>query len=114
MTTPVHRPALLVADRWKQYALLDCGDGMKQDGWGEYTLVRPDPQIIWPRRGTEGSRATTVGSHGWEKWDGFYHRSDAGGGKWEFRRPLPDSWTIAYEPLGLKLKIHPTSFKHTG
>ena len=49
MSTPVIRPALLVADRWRDYALLDGGEGMKQERWGEFTLVRPDPQIIWPR-----------------------------------------------------------------
>jgi 23S rRNA (cytosine1962-C5)-methyltransferase len=98
---------LLVADRWRDYTLLDCGDGMKQERWGEFTLVRPDPQIIWPRRGA-GKDAR------WETWDGFYHRSEKGGGRWEYRRPLPDSWTVRYEPLGLTFKIRPTSFKHTG
>ncbi len=109
MSAAIQRPALIVADRWREYALLDCGDGMKQERWGDYNLVRPDPQIIWPRHGTEKGAATK-----WEKWDGFYHRSDAGGGKWEYRRPLPDSWKIRYESLGLTFKIHPTSFKHTG
>lgn len=104
MTAPVQRPALLVADGWKDYQLLDCGDGMKQERWGSYTLVRPDPQVIWPRRaGPE-----------WRDWDGFYHRSEKGGGRWEFRRPLPDAWKLAYQPLGLTFRIHPTSFKHTG
>jgi 23S rRNA (cytosine1962-C5)-methyltransferase len=107
MSATVARPALLTADRWRDYALLDCGDGLKHERWGDITLVRPDPQIIWPRHGAEkGAR--------WENWDGFYHRSDQGGGKWEFRRPLPDHWKISYEPLGLSFKIHPTSFKHTG
>ena len=101
------RPELIVADGWRDYALLDCGDGMKQERWGPHTLVRPDPQIIWPRHGREPGAA-------WETWDGFYHRSDKGGGQWEFRRPLPESWTIRYEPLDLTLKIRPTSFKHTG
>ncbi len=101
------RPALLVADRWRDYQLIDCGDGMKQERWGQYTLVRPDPQIIWPRHGQE------VGAR-WESWDGYYHRSETGGGKWEFRRQLPEQWEINYDPLGLKLKIRPTSFKHTG
>ncbi|HEY1847737.1 MAG TPA: class I SAM-dependent methyltransferase, partial [Opitutaceae bacterium] len=50
----------------------------------------------------------------WEHWDGFYHRSDAGGGRWEFRRPLPEHWDIRYEALGLTFRIKPTSFKHTG
>jgi 23S rRNA (cytosine1962-C5)-methyltransferase len=111
MASPVQRPALIVADRWRDYALLDCGDGMKQERWGEFTLVRPDPQIIWPRHaGTGGGKS----SPRWENWDGFYHRSEQGGGKWEFKRPLPDSWKVAYQPLGLTFKIHPTSFKHTG
>src|SRR4051812_41276887 len=109
MPPPVERPALLVADRWNDYALLDAGDGMKQERWGEFTLVRPDPQIIWPRQGTE-----KAGASRWEKWDGYYHRSEAGGGKWEYRRPLPESWNISYAPLKLKFRIHPTSFKHTG
>jgi 23S rRNA (cytosine1962-C5)-methyltransferase len=108
MTAPLpQRPALLVADRWRDYALRECGDGLKQERWGEYTLVRPDPQILWPRHGREpGAR--------WEDWDGFYHRSEQGGGRWEFRRPLPESWQIRYDPLGLTFRIHPTSFKHTG
>jgi 23S rRNA (cytosine1962-C5)-methyltransferase len=107
MSATVSRPALIVADRWRDYQLLECGDGMKQERWGAYTLVRPDPQIIWPRhQKPAGSR--------WENWDGFYHRSEQGGGKWEFRQAIADHWKLAYEPLGLTFKIHPTSFKHTG
>ncbi len=105
MPNPDERPALLVADRWRDYELLDCADGMKQERWGPYTLVRPDPQVIWPRRG---------GARPWSHWDGFYHRSDSGGGRWEFRRPLPEHWQIHYDSLGLTFKIRPTSFKHTG
>ena len=105
MPAPVSRPALIVADRWRDYELLECGDGMKRERWGEYTLVRPDPQIIWPRSGQKPGAA-------WESWDGFYHRSEQGGGRWEFRRPLPDHWKISYGAL--TFKIHPTSFKHTG
>jgi 23S rRNA (cytosine1962-C5)-methyltransferase len=103
MTTT--RPPLLLADRWQDYAVLDAGDGLKHERWGRFTLVRPDPQIIWPRAGGEKT---------WTGWDAFYHRSESGGGKWEFRAKLPDSWNIAYAPLGLTFRIHPTSFKHTG
>ncbi len=115
MPAPVQRPALIVADRWRDYALLDAGDGLKQERWGEFTLVRPDPQIIWPRSGSTGPTAGGGEKNApWEKWDGFYHRAETGGGKWEFRRSLPDHWKISYAPLGLTFKIHPTSFKHTG
>lgn len=100
----IERSALITADGWKDYQLLDCGNGMKQERWGAHTLVRPDPQIIWPKRGGPA----------WKDWDGLYHRSDKGGGRWEFKRPLPDHWTIRYQPLGLTFRISPTSFKHTG
>ncbi|HEY9153609.1 MAG TPA: class I SAM-dependent methyltransferase, partial [Opitutaceae bacterium] len=102
MSTAVERPALIVANRWEDYRLLDAGSGMKQEKWGPYTLVRPDPQIIWPRR--SGQR--------WENYDGLYHRSETGGGRWEYRRELPEYWKIKYGSL--TFKIHPTSFKHTG
>lgn len=114
MTAPIQPSALILADRWQDYRLIDCGDGMKQERWGEFTFVRPDPQVIWPRTGTERSRVATAAPSRWENWDGYYHRAETGGGKWEFRRTLPESWTIKYQPLGLTLKIRPTSFKHTG
>ncbi len=107
MSAPAQRPALIVANRWRDYQLLDCGDGLKQERWGPYTLVRPDPQVIWPRHGV------TAGAD-WENWDGFYHRSEKGGGRWEFRQSLPEYWKINYEALGLTFRIRPTSFKHTG
>ncbi|MCE9609122.1 MAG: class I SAM-dependent methyltransferase [Chthoniobacter sp.] len=95
-------PQLLLADGWKDYQLLDTGGGLKVERWGEAVLVRPDPQIIWPR-GAGGA---------WDRWDGYYHRSETGGGRWEFRRALPESWTLRYGAL--TLKIRPTDFKHTG
>jgi 23S rRNA (cytosine1962-C5)-methyltransferase len=115
MPAPAQRPGLLLADRWNDYQLLDCGDGLKQERWGKFTLVRPDPQVLWPRSGS--TPLTTGGSApgaSWGNWDGFYQRSERGGGGWEFRRPLPESWTVRYTPLGLTFKIRPTSFKHTG
>jgi len=95
---------MALADRWTHYQLLDSGDGMKMERWGPHTLVRPDPQVIWPRREKTP----------WTGWDGYYHRSDKGGGRWEFATRLPDSWHVEYEPLGLRFRIAPTSFKHTG
>ena len=93
---------LLLADQWKDYRLLDCGNGMKQERWGNVNLVRPDPQVIWPR----------LSGDDWSGFDAFYHRSSKGGGEWEFRQKLPDSWTIRYG--NLRFKIRPTNFKHTG
>jgi len=97
-------PGMAIANGWQEYQLLDAGHGMKMERWQNVTLVRPDPQVIWPRRaGPE-----------WSGWDGYYHRSDKGGGRWEYRTELPDSWHLDYAPLGLRFRISPTNFKHTG
>ena len=91
-----------IADRWKDYEVLDCSEGEKLERWGKYTLVRPDPQVIWN---------TPKKQRGWKKMNGHYHRSTRGGGEWEFF-DLPEQWTIRYDSLTFNLK--PFSFKHTG
>lgn len=91
-----------IADNWKDYEVIDCTDGEKLERWGDYLLVRPDPQVIW----------TTPKKHrGWKKMNGHYHRSTKGGGEWEFF-DLPEQWSISYRKLTFNLK--PFSFKHTG
>ena len=91
-----------IAENWKDYELLDCGDGEKLERWGRQILVRPDPQAIWeaPRR-----------SSAWQKPDARYLRSNTGGGHWE-RRKLPEQWTVNYGELMFNVK--PMNFKHTG
>ena len=74
----------LLADKWKDYALLDAGNGEKLEKWNDVTLRRPDPQAVWPVKDrTE-----------WKKADAVYHRSDKGGGSWEYKKKLPEAWTI--------------------
>ncbi len=92
----------LKADKWKDYEILDTGDGMKLERWGEYILARPDPQVIWRKS------APWM----WEKAHASYERSHKGGGRWHFNGKLPDKWTIGYE--NLKFFVEPTGFKHTG
>ena len=94
-----------IANQWNDYRILDTSGQEKLEQWGNVTLIRPDPQIIWK----------TPKEHGmWNHADGHYHRSNAGGGNWDFFRKLPESWNIRYTPLDLKFRIQPTSFKHTG
>lgn len=91
-----------IAKNWKDYEVLDCSEGEKLERWGNYLLVRPDPQVLW----------NTPKEHkGWKKMNGHYHRSNKGGGEWEFFQ-LPEQWTISYGTLKFNLK--PFSFKHTG
>ena len=45
-----------IADKWKSYEVLDCSMGEKLENWGEYTLVRPDPQVIWSTKKSDKGR----------------------------------------------------------
>ena len=36
-----------LADQWNDYEVIDCSKGEKLERWGDYLLVRPDPQVIW-------------------------------------------------------------------
>lgn len=94
---------MLLADDWKDYELIDTGNGEKLERWGNVVLRRPDPQIIWPLKAETSA---------WKNADAKYHRSTSGGGHWEFRRELSDSWVIKY--MNLKFNVRPTDFKHTG
>ena len=91
-----------IANQWKDYEVIDTSKGQKLERWGDYQLVRPDPQVIWD---TERKLS------GWKKPNARYHRSSKGGGEWEFI-DLPKQWSIQYRELTFQLK--PFSFKHTG
>ena len=91
-----------IANNWKDYEVIDCSCGEKLERWGNYTLVRPDPQVIWD---------TPKKEKGWKHMNAHYHRSKKGGGEWEFF-DLPEQWSIHYGSLTFQLK--PFSFKHTG
>ena len=98
------------ADRWKDYELLDAGNGEKLERWGDVVLRRPDPQAIWPIGTTpEAARA-------WNTPHATYHRSETGGGSWEKHRVLPADWTVSYPASAgtLTFRIEPSGFKHTG
>lgn len=92
-----------IADKWQDYKIIDTSDGMKLESWGGKILSRPDPQVIW-----KTDHKTDL----WEKADAVYHRSKKGGGEWELRKRLPESWTVSYGAL--TFIIRPTGFKHTG
>ena len=90
------------SNNWIDYKIIDAGNGEKLETWNGIVLRRPDPQAIWSIEKTSD----------WEKYDGFYHRSNKGGGNWEFNKKLPEYWTVSYN--NLIFKVSPTNFKHTG
>ena len=93
---------MFIAADWQDYEVIDTGDGEKLERWKNIVLRRPDPQAIWPKQQPEL----------WEKADAWYHRSARGGGEWEFRKKMPEKWTINYGDLNFY--VRPTGFKHTG
>ena len=92
-----------VSDGWKDYKLIDTSNGEKLEAWKDIVLIRPDPQIIW-----KTSRKSPL----WNNAHGHYQRSSSGGGSWEFKKKIPESWEISYNKLTFNIK--PTGFKHTG
>ncbi len=93
---------MYISTSWRDFCVLDTGDGEKLERWGDVLLRRPDPQVIWPKQ-----RPTL-----WARADASYHRSPKGGGEWEFARKLPDRWALTYG--NLRFYVRPTGFKHTG
>ena len=93
---------MFIADKWTDYEVLDTGEGEKLERWGDIVLRRPDPQTIWPRSD----------ENLWHRAQAHYHRSERGGGQWEFLKKLPDRWTVRYGDL--RFYVRPTGFKHTG
>ena len=93
---------MIKSESLKDYILLDAGDKEKLENWKGIILRRPDPMAIWPKTKPEL----------WDNYDGFYHRSSSGGGYWDYKHKLPESWTINYQ--NLTFKVSPTNFKHTG
>lgn len=93
---------MITSDNFTDYELLDAGDKEKLENWKGVFLRRPDPMAIWPKTKPEL----------WDNVDGVYHRSNKGGGSWQFNKKLPESWTVNYREL--TFKVSPTNFKHTG
>lgn len=95
---------MLLADRWKDYELIDASLGQKLERWGNVYLLRPDPQIVW----NNGDLLEKY--H--DKISAVYYRSNKGGGHWENLRNIPGSWIINYDNLTFNIKQ--MGFKHTG
>ena len=92
-----------VADNWKDYEIIDMANGEKLERWKDIVLIRPDPQIIWQEKSFPEK---------WKTAHARYHRSNTGGGNWEYNKKMPESWKVQYKELTFQIK--PMGFKHTG
>ena len=93
---------MLISNEWKDYICLDSGNGEKLESWNGIIVRRPDPQAMWDVNNYDE----------WNKASAFYHRSNSGGGSWEYKSKVPEFWTVSYKHLTFKVSL--TNFKHTG
>lgn len=95
---------LLSSPGWKDYALLDSGNGSKLEQYGPYTLIRPEAEAVWspalPDKAWNAAHAT------------FRTTGEEHGGHWEILRDLPERWQIDYN--GLKFWIQTSASRHLG
>ena len=94
---------MIISNDWKDYEILDMANGEKLERWGDFKLIRPDPQIIWKNKSFPNK---------WDDANARYNRSNTGGGAWEYKKRLPESWQVKYKNLTFNIK--PMGFKHTG
>jgi 23S rRNA (cytosine1962-C5)-methyltransferase len=86
----------------KDYELLDSGSGLKLERYGLYTMVRPDPEALWPK---------ALDEKVWQDADLTFVRTGTRT-KWITKDGIPRNWNINFGDF--IFEIHPSSFKHTG
>jgi len=99
-----HAPELLIADDWRDYRLLDSGNGGKLEQVGPYRFVRPEPQALW---------APVRPAADWDGADAIFSAASAEddeAGRWRFNRELPQNWTLQWDDLAFVSR--PTPFRH--
>lgn len=94
---------ILTPQNWQEYELLDSGNGQRLEKFGQYILVRPDPQCIWKPSLPESE---------WKKADAIFKKTSGEKGIWEKKTKLPEKWQMKYGELAFWVKLSP--FKHTG
>lgn len=93
---------VLVQEGFPDYELIDSGDGMRLERYGQYRISRPDPQVLWHKHAPD---------HLWKRVDAVFDKS-AVKGQWKVFSKLPENWTIRYNDLHFHARLTP--FKHTG
>lgn len=106
----------LESSRWKDYALLDSGDGLKLERFGKYVFVRPESQAMWKRALKESE---------WRNADAvFVPTGEESGGHWDFKKKVDERWEMRYpltpipSPVGrggfLRFRVMTTPGRHLG
>jgi 23S rRNA (cytosine1962-C5)-methyltransferase len=96
--------SITLSDRWKDYELIDSGNGTKLERFGKYTFARPEAQAVWQKH---------LPATRWEKADAVFQTTgEENGGHWNFRTRLPERWQMDY--YGLKCWVQPAASRHLG
>lgn len=95
---------LLESPGWKDYELVDSGDGLKLERYGRYTFVRPEAQAVW---------RPALPQERWQQADGVFQATgEESGGRWQFNRPVEPAWWMNYQ--GLRFQAHAVASRHMG
>jgi 23S rRNA (cytosine1962-C5)-methyltransferase len=101
---PLPKIELSTSPDWKDYELLDSGNGAKLERYGSYTFIRPEPQAVWkpslPEKLWQQAHAV------------FQTTAEENGGHWQFRREIVARWPMAYK--GLKFWAQTSASRHLG
>jgi len=93
-----------ITPQWLDFELVDSGDGKKLERFGEFTLVRTEPQAKW---------AATLPAKRWDAADGEFVRARTGQqGEWKFRGAIPNRWVL--QRKSLKFWVQPAPSGHVG
>ncbi len=107
---------LLYPASWKEYELLDSGNFEKLERFGNYILIRPEPQAIWQRTLSEQDWKKQAHAHFTREQSDKFRFTDEVKGGWKKLKEIPESWQINYQygELNLVLRLALTGFGHVG
>jgi 23S rRNA (cytosine1962-C5)-methyltransferase len=110
------QPQLIHPADWKDYELLDSGEGQKLERFGPYILIRPEPQAIWSRVQSEEQWHHLAHARFDREQKDRYRFTDEVQGGWKKLKKIPDSWNIRFTSgaLSLHLRLALTGFGHVG
>ena len=86
---------------WSDYELLDSGENMKLERFGEIIVARPETQALWKKQRPEI----------WEQAHAVFAFRDKKGA-WDVQRPVPETWEVSWHTARFSAAL--TGFKHTG
>lgn len=104
---------LLTPTYWKDYELIDSGNFQKLERFGQYILIRPEPQAIWDK---------SLSEEEWKKRSNAFFKFEKGQsdvnekGEWILKKGMPEQWFVeySYKEMILKMRLGLTSFRHVG